>query len=73
MRVFCYIFAIELLLRGQFSASVQDENVVFRRYFVPFHRTVCSESSKLSCSTHVLDRAENLVAFQFFKNPAILL
>ena len=33
----------------------------------PCYRTVCSESSKLSCSTYVLARAQNLVAFQFFK------
>ena len=35
----------------------------------PYYRMVCSESSKLSCSTYVLARAENLAAFQFFKIP----
>ena len=30
-----YSFAIELLLRDQFSAVFKDETVVFKRYFVP--------------------------------------
>ena len=35
----------------------------------PCYRTVCSESSKLSCSTYVLTRAENLAELQFSKIP----
>ena len=44
--------------------------IVFKRYVVPCYRTVCSESSKLNCSTYVLTGAENLVAllFQKFRN-----
>ena len=41
----------------------------------PYYRAVCSESSKLVCSTYMygLARTENLTAFQFFQNSAILL
>ena len=66
---FCYSFAIELLLCGQFLTSVQVWNGCVQNIFcTPV--TVWSVAKVLS---YVLIRAENLVAFQFFKNSAILL
>ena len=81
-RGFCYSFAIELLLRGPASRPIfgkisSMKLLCSKDSLYPCYRTVCSESSKLSCSTYVLARAENLVAlqitFQKFRHFPIVL
>ena len=72
---FCCIFEIELLFRGRpiFGKCVRMKLWCSKYILYPCYRMVCSKSSKVICSTYALARAENLAAFQFFQNSAILL
>ena len=65
------------LLHGKFSAIVQGWNCGVQKIFCTpvTERSVANVLSLavLPTSTYVLVRVDNLVAFQFFKNSAILL